>query len=46
MVVVTLIVLGGVLVFPYGGAVLKLFVMAVGTGLLAFAAVRALRRRR
>lgn len=46
MVVGTLIVLGGLIALPYGDAVLKLFLIVVGTLFLAFGGVQAVRRRR
>jgi membrane protein implicated in regulation of membrane protease activity len=46
MVVGALILMGGVLVLPFGDALVKLFLIAVGTLFLAGGIVQALRRRR
>ena len=46
MVVGAIVVLGMALLFPYGDALLKLFLIAVATALILFGVVQAVRRRR
>jgi hypothetical protein len=46
MIIGTLILLGGLLVLPFGNDYVKLFLIAVGTLLIATGAVQAVRRRR
>jgi uncharacterized membrane protein HdeD (DUF308 family) len=46
MIIGTLILLGGVLVLPFGNDYVKLFLIAVGTLLIATGVVQAVRRRR
>ena len=45
MVIGTLAVLAALLLVPYGGAALKLFLILVASALLAFSLVKAARRR-